>query len=356
MQGPAWVGFPSEEEAVIHRGRLVMRATEKGQGYRVTTAQGKIIDRGTEFGVYVAESGMVETHVMDGSIEAVPNESASVTLTKNDAYRMEHGKGAMLSGDMGSFYTQLPPRERNEPRFIHWGFNEGMGSKSTAEGRLGEAGYWQRDLDLKSMKGSTLPRWTAGVHGSGLFFNGLGAYAESGYRGIAGGEPRSVAFWLKVPKDFSTRQGFGIICWGKHESPGEVWQISVNPMEEEGPLGRLRLGLIGGQIIGSTDLRDGDWHHIAVVMYGGSQPDVGTHVILYVNGQMERVSRAALQEVKTEIDDATHGIWLGRNSSYLKKLKRAHEPGRFFRGSMDELYIFDSALSHKKVLEIMEAR
>ena len=90
-------------------------------------------------------------------------------------------------------------------------------------------------------------------------------------------------------------------------------------------------------------------------MYGGSQPNVGTHVLLYVDGEQEQVSRRALQEVHTEVDRAKHGVWVGRNVSYQQSNPK-HAHGGFFRGGVDELYIFDSALSQKDLKELMGAK
>ncbi len=60
-----------------------------------------------------------------------------------------------------------------------------------------------------------------------------------------------------------------------------------------------------GQVVGDTDLRDGEWHHVAVVLYGGSLPNVGTHVMLYLDGDPEPVSRRSLREVKTKIEGSS---------------------------------------------------
>lgn len=353
VEGPAHLEFPESGKAVLHQGRIVMRATKKGHGYRIETPQGSIIDLGTEFGVSVGQGGVVETHVIEGSVEAVPKHGSAVTLVRDDAILLGESGKQSIDADAGKFYTEMPPKHDGSAKFIHWDFDENRGRIARARGELTSSGDHQADMVFYAMDQGGAPVWVPGVEGSALQFDGLGAYAESGYRGIEGGKPRTVSFWLKVPKDFSKRQGFGIISWGRLKLPGETWQISINPLQEDGAIGRLRLGLHGGQIIGSTDLRDGQWHHIAVVMYGGSRPNVGTHVLLYVDGEKEVVSRAALQEVRTEVAKAEHGVWIGRNVSYRSSSSN-HFHGGFFRGELDELYIFDAALSREEVLELMK--
>ncbi|MEP2775883.1 MAG: LamG-like jellyroll fold domain-containing protein [Luteolibacter sp.] len=357
LEGPAHLDFPEEGRATLTQGRVVMRATEKGHGYMIETPQGNIIDIGTEFGVTVGSDGLVETHVIDGSIEAIPKGGKSVTLVRNDAMKMGPGGGESITADPGQFYTEMPPQHGKAPRYIRWSFDEGEGKIVGSEGELASSISNKADMVLQSMGKGALPSWIPGpspAAGTALSFDGEGSYAESAYRGIGGGKPRTVCFWVKVPDDFSATQGYGIVSWGKHDPhrPGEVWQLSANPEEKDGPIGRLRLGLMGGQIIGSTDLRDGKWHHIGVVMYGGSQPNVGTHVILYVDGELEKIPRRALQEVRTEIDEAEHGVWLGRNSSF-RETGQKHPLGKFFRGGLDELYIFDAALSQSEVQSLM---
>ena len=357
VEGPAHLEFANADHSILHHGSVVMRATEKGKGYRIETQQGSIIDVGTEFGVTVKANGLVETHVIEGSVEAIPNDSDPVILVGNDGMRMGPEGNKLITADSSQYYTLMPPQHVKNPRYIHWGFNEASGDFASSEGELSAELGSKAKMSLYGEKSDLSTMWVEGASahtGSALSFDGLSQYAESEYRGIDGGNPRTVCFWVKVPEDFSQEQGFGILSWGKRSGPGAVWQLSVNPLKSDGLVGRLRLGLIGGQIVGSTDLRDGKWHHISVVMYGGSMPNVGTHVILYVDGEQEQVSRKALQEVKTETDNAEHGVWLGRNSGF-KEGNEHSSKYRFFRGELDELYIFDAALSQDELLKIMKS-
>ena len=229
-----------------------------------------VIDHGTEFGVSVADDGVVETHVLEGRVESVAGGGARVMLEEDDALRLGPVGGERIEMDAGGFYTSVPPRSASPPRFIRWPLDEGRGLLSRAA--VHGLGGGPAEMVFHAIDQGGAPAWVDGVHGAALGFDGKGSYAESGFPGIGGGEARTVAFWVKVPTDFSIREGFGILSWGQHRSEGlgEVWQVSVNPLVEDGPVGRLRVGLHGGQVVGSTDLRDGEWHHAAVVLYGGS--------------------------------------------------------------------------------------
>ena len=88
IEGPAQLELTQVDRAILHQGRIVMRATELGKGYTIETIQGKIIDIGTEFGVTAGRNGEVETHVIEGRIEAIPNNQEPIVLADNQALRM----------------------------------------------------------------------------------------------------------------------------------------------------------------------------------------------------------------------------------------------------------------------------
>lgn len=351
IEGPAEINFPSPGLAVLHQGRIVMRATKKGHGYKIQTAQGSIVDLGTEFGISVEPDGSVQTHVIDGSIEVIPNHGESTTLSRNNALEINMRGRKVIPADSGKFYTLLPPMETDMAKYIYWGMNEGENNMAKASGKLARG---NSDMIFHAIEQGVSPTWEAGVKGTALHFDGKGGYTQSNYLGIGGKHARTVCFWVKVPEDFDLHQGFAMLSWGNERQLGSVWQISANPRSQDGPLGRLRIGLHGAQVIGTTDLRDSQWHHVAVVLYGGSKPNIGTHVILYIDGKMETLSRRSLAEVKTNIKDAHHGVWLGRNITYTHPSSN-HRDGGFFRGDLDEVYIFNAALSQKEILKLIES-
>ena len=62
--------------------------------------------------------------------------------------------------------------------------------------------------------------------------------------------------------------------------------------------GRLRLQTMGGNIVGSIDLRDNNWHHVAVVLDSDGTPD-NAEVKLYVDGVEETYSGIDSQAINT---------------------------------------------------------
>ena len=69
-------------------------------------------------------------------------------------------------------------------------------------------------------------------------------------------------------------------------------------------------------------MRDDRWHHVAVVMYGGRRPDISTHVLLYVDGQLETTTNKAVREVRTDTSgQSARQVQLGRNIRDISPLE-----------------------------------
>ena len=271
-------------------------------------------------------------------------------LEKGAAVRFAGGGAESLKSDPDILYTALPPQRTSTPNYVHWSLESADGSTLPASSR-GFHGI-PNELRLSALENGAHPARTSGAFGAALSFDGLGGYAESDFPGIGGTHPRTVACWVKVPEDFSLRNGFGVVSWGHFSSKGSVWQVSINPLAAEGATGRVRVGTHGGWIVGTTDLRDGKWHHIAAVMYGGERPDIATHVLVYIDGELEPLSRKALREIDTQLEGAQHGVWLGRNIAHRDAVPAiAH--GGFFRGEIDEVFICDAALAQDEVRRLM---
>lgn len=345
VEGPADLSWSGPLGSTLIKGRVLLRVNERGHGYRLETPKGSVVDLGTEFGVLVDQkTGKVETHVIEGEVEAQPGGGREpIRLLKNEALRLSGEQSVRIPSDQGAFYGLVPPRHGGDFNMIHWSMEAG------ADGTV-----WPRtrglaeEVSILEMRNGPQP--IEGPFGKAMHFDGKGAYAETNYRGIEGKQPRTVAFWVKVPRDFDPKEGFAMVSWGRFpdEIPGSVWQISINPIAEDGPVGRLRVGVLGGKAIGTTDLRSGEWHHIAVVLYPAANPDFGQHVLLFIDGAVETVSRRTLGRIDTEVASADHGVWLGRDIT--------SRPGaeRHFRGGIDEVHIFDAALSESEIRALME--
>lgn len=353
VEAPADLEIQGPGRVFLYLGRAVAHVPEQARGFILDSPRGRLIDLGTEFGVSVAPNGNTEVHVLDGMVEASLNKATPVLLRESEALRATHGEPMRKRADEGAFVTALPPVSNRPPGFIHWSFDDAADNVFANTGRnLGDAEETLLFPHFLGNARSAGPQRQPGRFGQALEFDGFNDYAESPFRGITGGQARSIVFWVKIPRDFRTTQGYGIVSWGDIHQEGAAWQVSANPAEMAGELGRLRVGTKNGYVVGTTDLRDDRWHHCAVVMYGGERPTTGTHVLLYVDGLLEPSPRKSVQEIAT-VASAQHGLWLGRNLAFHDDSLRSLPSGAFFRGHVDEVYIFDGALSHREIEALM---
>ena len=350
LEGAADMEITGDNSAVLHRGSAVARVPESAHGFTITGAQGRVVDLGTEFAVKADAAGM-EVHVLEGEVAAHPAGQGTVSLTKDQALRLDAAGAASIAAEPDRFLTALPPDRPAAPAFLHWSFDEGRGTTAAAIGT---------GLPLESARGTltalpgsrNLPSWTPGVRGAAVEFHGRDDYIQTGYPGISGAGPRTVACWVRVPQDF-TGEGFALVSWGAHQESGDTWQLSINSYPEEGPVGRLRIGTHRGQVIGVRDLRDGQWHHVAAVLYGGRDPDVSTHVLLYVDGELEPAATKTVRRVRTDtVSLMAQPVAFGKNSAVRDANDPIHLP-HTFRGCMDEVTLCASALSQADIRIIM---
>ena len=350
VEGPAEFDLISPMKVKLQKGTLVAAVEEEGIGFQVDTPKTNVVDLGTEFGVSVSDNGDTEVHVLEGQVETVTGKEKKL-INKSEATLITAKSTLAKQADAGKFMRILPEKPDEEISYIHWSLDEGQGKVSTYKGEnVGDNDY---DAYLKSTysKGSG-PQWIDGKFKGGVNFDGNGNYIETGFPGIGGAHARSVAFWVKIPKDARLDQATSMIAWGSYLGKGRTWQVAWNWQHKDGNLGAIRAGLYHGQIVGTQDLRDDKWHHIAVVMFGDGKPNVNTHILLYVDGKLEPASRKSILDVKTDIDsELSTNVLMGRDAMAHIYGKKQH---KVFKGSLDEVYIFNFALDDEQVRQLME--
>ena len=169
-----------------------------------------------------------------------------------------------------------------------------------------------------------------GVDGDALEFDGSGGdYAEAaGYAGVTGTHSRTVSAWINTT-DYGE-----IASWGL-DSAGQKWIFRVQ--ESNGTLGAIRVEVNGGYQVGSIDVRDGEWHHVAAVLGDDSSPDVA-EISLYVDGFLEN-SSAQLDE---PIDTADGVVRIGQSPW----------GSRPFTGRIDDVRIYDKAFTEDEMRQL----
>jgi len=154
-------------------------------------------------------------------------------------------------------------------------------------------------------------------------FDGTNYLESKSYEGVMGSQNRTCEAWIKT-----SGANQEIVGWGKDVS-GQKWIFRTNTD------GSLRVEVNGGAINATTPVNDDKWHHVACVLDGGNV----SNIKLYVDGNLEIISATADLAINT-VADIKLRISRGINDRYLV-------------GSIDDVRIWDIALSQTDLQELM---
>ena len=350
LMAPAEIDMESAFRAYILRGKATINVPAQALGFVVYTPTAFIRDLGSSFVVEVFEDAKTQLSVLSGLVEV----SASSKRGLGKPRRLKPNISVSMAG--GKIET-MPSEETSED------FSTIFGSKKAIPYHHWSLNEWDRSMTRDEIKGDELkftkggmpvePTLTKGKFGRALHFDGRSHYAISSYPGIGGSEARSLAFWVRIHPSTSRETPNGIVSWGAPKR-SKKWQIAWNAELNRGTLGAVRVEFGDGFVIGSTDLRNGAWHHVAVVFLGGSKADVSTHVRIYVDGVLETLSHReqdfSRSMINTEVGTPKAepliigkylGTWKGRDPFY-------------FEGAIDELFVCEGVLQPAQIVQIME--
>ena len=85
---------------------------------------------------------------------------------------------------------------------------------------------------------------------------------------------------------------------------------------------------------------------------GGEAADLSTHVLLYIDGNLENTSIKSVAHIDTQLDhEDSLPLMFGRNIRFGDDSSPVDE--QFFRGWIDEAFIFDTALNQNQIKHLM---
>ena len=181
-----------------------------------------------------------------------------------------------------------------------------------------------------TVNGATLGMDRHGKQNNAYSFDGVNDKIEiSGYKGITGNLARSVSCWFRGNQ--TNGQGGYLIRWGSDGAQKRWWCVFNNASSDGNPLG-LRLSISHGYKVGTTNILSSNWYFFTVSMESNSNLSV---VDLYLNGQTENPSHTFNPQVLV----ATGNLW-------------DVNIGNDFNGSIDDIRIYDRALSASEVLAL----
>jgi hypothetical protein len=195
-----------------------------------------------------------------------------------------------------------------------WKFDETSGKSAADSSKKGHPGVLEGGLSFET---HSVP----GRIGTAISLDGKdGCVRITGFKGVTGTQPRTVAAWIKT-----TKPSGEIVSWGLSDF-GKMWTMSFI---------RSRVGVTpkGGYYYMKAGVHDNEWHHVAAVLKEGAPPNLHDNVRLYRDG------------VLAEIDDiGLLDLWPIETGD-----KEDVRIGWRFNGLIDDLRIYDRALSDDEI-------
>ncbi len=360
LEGEADFTIHSPMEMSVRRGKLRARVPAPAKGFRIRTAEGELVDLGTEFGLDVTEQHS-EVHVLDGEVEWSPKSEAMRRLAKGKAIRSGNGGGTVeLSAQPGAFIDATGLEEKRAAvrasRRSAWLTHSRelrRDSRLLAYYPFDQPAHWNRTLTDES--GSRLDgAIVAAQRSTDRFGFPAGAldFSPTGSRVRVNvpGEHRSLTFLCWVRIDSLDRWYNSLFLTDGHELGEPHWQI----MDD----GRLFFSVKkrdatkkqkDKQVFYSpafwTPALSGRWLQIATTL------DLDARKVThYLNGKIlseEAIEDEYLVEI-VRIGPASIGNWSDPSRD------DPHFAVRNFNGSMDEFAIFGTALSATEIAELYE--
>lgn len=223
------------------------------------------------------------------------------------------GPGNLAAADSGS-PAQAPTLDTDPHLVAWWRFDETSGK--TAADASGHSHHATLEGAL-SFDTHSAP----GRSGRAIRLDGNNDFIKvAGFKGVTGTQPRTVAAWIKTPK-----RGGEIISWGRDEH-GQMFIFGHIR-------GRVGVTPKGGYLYMKAATDDDAWHHVAVVVQEGSPPNLHDHVKLFKDGEPAEIDDIGLLDLWPIETGAALDVSIGRR----------------FQGLLDDLRIYDRALSEEEI-------
>ncbi len=352
LSGPAEINSLSAHLAKLTTGKAVVHIPNQAAGFSLETPTSTFSDQACSFALSV-ENDSTDIHVFKGSVEAASSSDLAAVkmLAVNEAFSFTDKSQLLIEAtkfDSDNFRQELVVNSDTEKfDYFKWSFDSLADNAFPESGSKPFTGNSAIIKQLKRMPGEASAQSIPGPFGRAIRFEGKGSYLSTPAPDIIGASERTVAFWVRVPKNVTKKESYAFYAWGEPRSrSGTKWQIAWNTRNDNtGTLGAIRTEFGGGYVVGSTDLRDGKWHHITSVYLGqgDGEADVTNQVRHYVDGKLEHVSASKHRSIYTKVNEA---------SGQLAYIGRRLEDDNFFhslRADMDEIYLFPAALTPAQI-------
>jgi hypothetical protein len=235
----------------------------------------------------------------------------------------------LLSDTLGPIATQASAAEREkgitldtDPHLVGWWkFDEESGKTAADASGHNRTGTLEGGLSFEE-------DGVAGRTGKALKLSGGDDRVEiTGYKGITGTGPRTVAAWIKT----SSSRG-EVISWGADDY-GKMFIFRFIR-------GRIGITPNGGYLYINPEIHDGEWHHLAAVVEEAELPNLHDDVKLYKDGVLAEIHDIGLLDLWPLDTGSDADVCVGED----------------FRGLIDDVRIYDRALSEDEVNALFRLR
>jgi hypothetical protein len=365
LEGPAELRLLSRLEAYCARGKLWATVPPSAQGFTIGSPRLDLVDRGTEFGLDVAEGGKTSLHVFKGKVDVYKpgdrvrggapgtprNTRPQKELGTSEGVATEKpGELSDIRADAKAFQSaqDLAARAEAEARTRHKAWLDASAALRKDKGLalyypLQSEDLWNRTLEdqarerRKPCDGAIVGcSWVTGRWSGkqGLEFKRVSDRVRLHVPGTF--NTLTLAAWVRVdalPNRFNSL--FMTDGWDDAEPHWHISDTGRIELGVQGPNKKGGVHYLTGEVI--TPDRLGQWVHLAVVH---DRP--GKQVTHYVDGQV--VMREALKlNLALRLGDAEVGNW---NVDTHRSNK---SPVRYFSGCIDEFLLFSRALTDEDV-------
>lgn len=336
IEGPAELSIESGNRVFLNSGRITAEVPPAASGFTVNTPRFNAVDIGTRFGVIVDGEGNSELHVMQGEVEvsrasgnSVPTRVYEGLAIRADNRTRTELRPVTYAGE--NFKLQIGSPKVSQPDLC-FHFDESVGATLEDSGK-------NKLFDVPMIGPGELgrsPRRGPGRYGGGLVFQ-AGEILDVGLSSdFHLDEPHTISFWLKLPPKVGRSSHEEIMRYGGMD---RFWKLSANFGANRGERGALRLDCGDSYVVGSSDIADGNWHHIAYRYIATSGSDLASQIHLFVDGKPEVLS------------DFQSGLAL---SGAVGGFRLGGDELQGFQGWIDDLNIFREAASTATIQRLAE--
>jgi hypothetical protein len=364
VEGDAVFEVHSAMEMSLGRGKLRANVPEPAQGFRIRSAEGEVVDLGTEFAINITPDKS-EVHVIEGSVEWHPAKTAAGRLmVKGEALRSDregHEQRMTAAADefvgIREFSARLNDgRSNRHEDWLRFTRELGRDPRLVAYYPMSRSEQWNRQLRnealvrLAATDGAIVAAKRSidrfGQPDGALDFSGTGSRVRLNVQQ----ELAALTFlaWVKI--DSLDRWYNSLLLTDGHELNEPHWQIMDDGrlfFSVKKQIGDPKRKILDKHIVYSrpfwTPAMSGKWTQIAVTY------DTASYAVShYVNGkQLHReVLPEAMRVDRVKIGPATIGNWSEPTRNDPKFSVRN------LNGSIDEFAIFSEALSEAEIADL----